>query len=51
LQNSNYCQYLAKYENALTDLFARGLIERSGSMVRLTESGMLLSNEIFQRFI
>jgi oxygen-independent coproporphyrinogen III oxidase len=51
LRNANYGDYLATYENSLTDLYARGLIEKTDSTVRLTESGMLLSNEIFQRFV
>jgi oxygen-independent coproporphyrinogen III oxidase len=51
LRNENYCDYSAKYENSLTDFYARGLIERTDSTIRLTESGMLLSNEIFQRFV
>jgi oxygen-independent coproporphyrinogen III oxidase len=51
LRNANYNDYLAKYEGSLNDLFARGLIERKDAVVRLTETGMLLSNEIFQRFV
>jgi oxygen-independent coproporphyrinogen III oxidase len=50
LRNANYGD-LTKYENSLTDLYAQGLIERIDSTIRLTESGMLLSNEIFQRFV
>jgi coproporphyrinogen III oxidase-like Fe-S oxidoreductase len=41
----------AKYEASLDDLTFRGLVERKGSMLRLTESGMLLSNEVFQVFV
>jgi oxygen-independent coproporphyrinogen-3 oxidase len=51
LRNKGHDNYLTKYEHALTDLFARGLIERTDSIIRLTESGMLLSNEIFQRLV
>jgi oxygen-independent coproporphyrinogen III oxidase len=51
LRNANYGHYLTKYENSLTDLYAQGLIKKSASTIRLTESGMLLSNEIFQRFV
>jgi oxygen-independent coproporphyrinogen III oxidase len=51
LRNAKYGDCLDKYENSLTDLYDRGLIERTDSTVRLTESGMLLSNEIFQRFV
>ncbi len=42
---------LSPFEPGLQDLSTRGLIERNGSRIRLTESGMLLSNEIFQLFI
>jgi oxygen-independent coproporphyrinogen III oxidase len=51
LRNGNYGDCLAKYENSLTDLYAQGLLARTDSTIRLTESGMLLSNEIFQRFV
>ena len=42
---------LLPFEPGMQDLAERGLIEWNGSIVRLTESGMLLSNEIFQLFI
>jgi oxygen-independent coproporphyrinogen III oxidase len=42
---------LAKYETSLQEMKARGLIEWNDSTVRLTRSGMLLSNEIFQLFV
>jgi oxygen-independent coproporphyrinogen III oxidase len=51
LRSGRFGDLLIKYENSLTDLYSRGLIEKTGSTVRLTESGMLLSNEIFQRFV
>jgi oxygen-independent coproporphyrinogen III oxidase len=51
LRSANYGDYLKKYENSLNDLYAQGLIERTDSIVRLTDSGMLLSNEIFQKFV
>jgi oxygen-independent coproporphyrinogen III oxidase len=51
LQNGGFGNYLEKYEDSLQDLHVRGLIERNGSIVRLTQSGMLLSNEIFQLFV
>jgi oxygen-independent coproporphyrinogen-3 oxidase len=41
----------AKYEQSLQEWCARGLVERNGSVVRLTPSGMLLSNEIFEIFV
>jgi oxygen-independent coproporphyrinogen III oxidase len=51
LRNTYYADHLIKYEDSLNDLYAQGLIERIDSVIRLTESGMLLSNEIFQRFV
>jgi oxygen-independent coproporphyrinogen-3 oxidase len=36
---------------ALTELQNGGLLERSGSVIRLTSRGRLLSNEVFERFI
>jgi oxygen-independent coproporphyrinogen-3 oxidase len=42
---------LAEYENSLQELCARGLLEWKDSMIRLTASGMLLSNEVFQVFV
>ncbi len=38
-------------EGALKELAELGLVEREGSVVRLTRRGMLLSNEVFQRFV
>jgi oxygen-independent coproporphyrinogen III oxidase len=51
LRNENYGDYLTKYEKSLADLCDRGLIDRTDSTIRLTESGMLLSNEVFQLFV
>ncbi|HEY2941088.1 MAG TPA: hypothetical protein VGN09_01510 [Vicinamibacteria bacterium] len=31
--------------------FAAGLLERRGAHLRLTERGVLLSNEVFQAFV
>ncbi|MEJ2245298.1 MAG: radical SAM family heme chaperone HemW [Acidobacteriota bacterium] len=42
---------LIKYESLLRKLGSEGLVEWKGSNVRLTPSGMLLSNEIFQQFV
>jgi oxygen-independent coproporphyrinogen III oxidase len=42
---------LAIYETGMQELSERGLVQWSGSTVRLTGSGMLLSNEVFQLFI
>jgi oxygen-independent coproporphyrinogen-3 oxidase len=35
----------------ISELADAGLITRAGSVVRLTPSGRLLSNEVFQRFV
>ncbi len=40
-----------KYEDSLRELSGRGLLEWRDSVVRLTASGMLVSNEIFQLFV
>src|SRR6266853_2097406 len=40
-----------KHHEAITELVAEGLLLRSGSRVRLTSRGRLLSNEVFGRFI
>jgi putative oxygen-independent coproporphyrinogen III oxidase len=37
--------------NTLAQLCAEGLLEREGEVVRLSERGRLLSNEVFQRFL
>ena len=42
---------MAKYEQSLRRLSRCGLIEWKDAVVRLTPSGMLLSNEIFQLFV
>jgi oxygen-independent coproporphyrinogen-3 oxidase len=42
---------LAQYEPGLREFVQKGLVEWTDSMVRLTRSGMLLSNEVFQLFI
>ena len=42
---------LAQYEPGMHELSERGLVEWDTSTLRLTASGMLLSNEIFQLFI
>jgi len=41
----------AETEDTIAQLCAEGLLEREGSMVRLSERGRLLSNEVFQRFL
>ena len=42
---------LAQYEPGMHELSERGLVKWDNSTLRLTPSGMLLSNEIFQLFI
>lgn len=44
-------QKLSKYESAVQDWVRRGLAQKDGTRVRLTVSGMLVSNEIFQQFV
>ncbi len=51
LQNEYESDRLKEYEIWLRDLISQGLIEWEKTIVRLTPSGMLLSNEIFQRFV
>lgn len=41
----------SEIEDTIAHLCADGLLEREGSIVRLTERGRLLSNEVFQRFL
>ncbi len=40
-----------EYPAAMAELVGDGLLERQGSRVRLTARGVLLSNEVFERFI
>jgi oxygen-independent coproporphyrinogen-3 oxidase len=42
---------LATYGRDLEPSFAAGLLERCGSWLRLTERGVLLSNEVLQSFV
>ena len=51
LLRSGHDDFLAGYEDSLRDLRAKGLIDKTDSIIRLTESGMLLSNEVFQTFV
>jgi oxygen-independent coproporphyrinogen-3 oxidase len=48
--NARYGQTKA-VENAVEEMISCGLIACSGSVIRLTDRGRLLSNEVFQRFI
>ncbi len=41
----------AELEDTIAQLCAEGLLERERSVVRLSERGRLLSNEVFQRFL
>jgi oxygen-independent coproporphyrinogen-3 oxidase len=51
IQNSYGAGRLSKYEGALEDWLQQGLAQKTGDVVRLTASGMLLSNEVFQQFV
>jgi oxygen-independent coproporphyrinogen-3 oxidase len=51
LQRTYGGDILARYEASLRSFSARGWMEWENSTVRLTPSGMLLSNEIFQEFL
>ncbi len=42
---------VAKYDMAIAELAAEGLLLRTDSNIQLTERGRLLSNEVFARFI
>jgi oxygen-independent coproporphyrinogen III oxidase len=42
---------LANYEVSFRDLSDRGFVKLDGDSIRLTPSGMLISNEIFQLFV
>ena len=39
------------YSEALAELATDGLIERAGTVVRLTGRGRMISNEVFERFV
>ena len=41
----------AEMEDTIAQLCAEDLLEREGSIIRLSERGRLLSNEVFQRFL
>jgi len=42
---------MTDYAEGLSAPFAAGLLERHGARLRLTERGVLLSNEVFQAFV
>ena len=42
---------LAEYREGLAPLFQAGLVEISGSHLRLTPPGLVLSNEVFAAFV
>ncbi len=42
---------VAAFEPSIEETTAMGLLERTGSTIRLTRRGMLLSNEVFQNFV
>jgi oxygen-independent coproporphyrinogen-3 oxidase len=41
----------ARFSETIGDLVSAGLLERQGSVIRLTTRGRLLSNEVFERFL
>ncbi len=51
LQDNYGGDCLSQYEPGMREFSKRGLVEWKDSTVRLTPSGMLISNEIFQLFI
>jgi oxygen-independent coproporphyrinogen III oxidase len=42
---------VAEHESAILEFVREGLLERNGDRVRLTPRGLLLSNEVFERFV
>jgi oxygen-independent coproporphyrinogen-3 oxidase len=44
-------ELMSECESSLRELANLSLVEWEGSWVRLTPAGMLLSNEVFQRFV
>jgi oxygen-independent coproporphyrinogen-3 oxidase len=42
---------ISGYSDAIAELVVAGLVERDGTVVRLTGRGRLLSNEVFEKFI
>jgi oxygen-independent coproporphyrinogen-3 oxidase len=40
-----------RYEDAIRESVADGLLDRDGALIALTPRGRLLSNEVFERFI
>jgi oxygen-independent coproporphyrinogen III oxidase len=51
LQSVYGCESIAPFDSGMREMEAKGLVEWNDSTLRLTSSGMLLSNEIFQLFI
>jgi oxygen-independent coproporphyrinogen-3 oxidase len=44
-------QPLDEYASALSDVFAAGLLESAAGRLRLTDEGVLVSNEVFAAFV
>jgi oxygen-independent coproporphyrinogen III oxidase len=42
---------VSQYDETVSEMEREGLLERENGMVRLTRRGMLLSNEVFQKFV
>ena len=44
-------EVVEELSGTIEELARRGLLARQGSVIRLTQRGRLLSNEVFQRFL
>jgi oxygen-independent coproporphyrinogen III oxidase len=42
---------LAEFQETIADFVRTGLMERLGDVIRLSQKGRLLSNEVFERFL
>jgi oxygen-independent coproporphyrinogen-3 oxidase len=42
---------VSAYSAVISEFTGMGLLERAGSVIRLTPSGRLLSNEVFEQFV
>jgi oxygen-independent coproporphyrinogen-3 oxidase len=51
LSNAFGKERVASFEPVIDEMSGHGLLERADSTIHLTPRGMLLSNEIFQRFV
>jgi len=42
---------IAEFRETIADFVRTGLMERQGDVIRLSQKGRLLSNEVFERFL